>query len=141
MSLRKSSLYALHAAMDLARAGDGPPVTAAEVASRHGLPPAVVAKVFQRLQRSGLVHGTRGTAGGYRLALPPHRATMLDVVAVFEPGTPSRTAVESPNVAALRRVFEEIETTTRCTLASITLETLVGGPEVTGRRKAAAGSR
>ena len=55
------------------------------LARRHGAPEAVVAKVLQRLVRAGLVVGTRGTHGGYRLARSASRMTVLDVLRVFDP--------------------------------------------------------
>ncbi|HEX5041278.1 MAG TPA: Rrf2 family transcriptional regulator, partial [Candidatus Polarisedimenticolaceae bacterium] len=83
MNLTKSSRYALLAALEMAGAADHP-VTAADVARRHGTPEAVVAKVLQRLVRAGLAVGTRGSNGGYRLARPASGITVLDVLRVFE---------------------------------------------------------
>lgn len=120
MNLQKGTRYALYAAAALARAWEREPVTAAGLAQAHDLPATVVAKVLQDLARAGLATGQRGTHGGYHLSRAPHRMTLLDVVEAFEPAHP---AMEE---AALRRVFEEIDETTRATLASITLETLVG---------------
>lgn len=121
--LSKSALYALHAALDLARAGDGEPVTAAGVAARHAIPPAVLAKVFQQLVRAGLVTGIRGSRGGHRLARPAARITVLDVLDVFDPRhAPGKSLRE----ARLARLFEEVDELVRCTYASITLETLAG---------------
>ena len=121
MNLQKGTRYALCAAAAMARAWGKEPVTASSLAKAHGLPATVVAKVLQDLARAGLATGQRGTGGGYHLARAPHRMTLLDVVEAFEPPHPEMEE------AGLRRVFEEIDETTRATLASITLETLVGG--------------
>ncbi len=133
MTLSKFSRYALHAALEMARAGDEP-VTVARVAGPHGIPPTALAKVFQQLVRARLAVGTRGSGGGYRLARPRGEITVLDVVSVFEP--PRRPGVDlteahaigepaKPQTAALRRLFHEVDDGVRATLASVTLETLV----------------
>ncbi len=84
MTLSKSARYALYAALEMARAGEGL-VTAAAVAARYGVPATAAAKVFQQLVRAGLAEGVRGVGGGYRLARPRSRVTVLDVLSVFEP--------------------------------------------------------
>lgn len=133
MTLCKFSRYALHAALEMARAGDDP-VTVAQVAGPHGISPTVLAKVFQQLVRARIAVGTRGIGGGYRLARPRGEITVLDVVSVFEPlRTPGVDLVHAraiggpvkPQTAALRRLFDEVDEGIRATLASVTLETLV----------------
>ena len=85
MNYQRSTRYGLYAALEMARAGPGGgPVTAAAIAAKYRLPPAALAKAIQRLVRSGVAVGTRGSTGGYRLARPPSRLTVLDVVEVFE---------------------------------------------------------
>jgi Rrf2 family iron-sulfur cluster assembly transcriptional regulator len=145
VNLQKSTRYALYAAMEMARAGEGVPVTAAEVADRYPVPGTVLAKIFQQLARSGVAVSTRGTGGGYQLARKPSTVTLLDVINIFEP--PARPGdcllvdgasrgCQEPAACPLRQVFDEIDELTRSTLASITLETLVGRsrPQLAGRR-------
>ena len=78
MTITKSTRYALYAAAEMAMAGEGL-VTVAAVAKRYGIPEGALAKVFQQLVRSGLATGTRGIGGGYRLARPPAKITVLDI--------------------------------------------------------------
>lgn len=123
MKLTKSSRYALLAALEMAETTEHP-VTAAHVARRHGAPEAVVAKVLQHLVRAGLVVGTRGSNGGYRLARPASRITVLDVLRVFDPhldgaATPARST-------PLDRLMAEVTEGARYTFASVSLETLRG---------------
>jgi Rrf2 family protein len=121
--LRKASRYALLAALEMAQA-DERPVTAADVARRHGAPEAVVAKVLQRLMRAGLVVGTRGSNGGYRLARSASQMTVLDVLRVFDPELEEDAA--SPSGTPLDRLLAEVMETARYTFDSVTLETLRG---------------
>jgi len=135
----KSARYALYAAMELTRAGEQGQVTAAEVAARYAIPPAVLAKVLQKLVRAGLAVGARGSKGGYRLAEKPSRVTVLDVLEAFEPRRPpgaclldlERGEACAPGAdCRLRRLFDEVDQLGRATFASITLETLVGTPRL-----------
>ena len=133
MTLSKSSRYALYAAVEMAVAGDEP-VTVAQVAGPHGIPPTALAKVFQQLVRSGLAVGTRGIGGGYRLARPKSTITVLDVVSVFDPlRAPGRDLLHTrthsvpaafPRTEPLRRLFDEVDDGIRATLASVSLDTL-----------------
>jgi Rrf2 family protein len=133
LTLNKSTRYALYAAMEMARAG-AEPVTVGQVAGRYGIPGTALAKVFQQLVRSGIAVGTRGIGGGYRLARPRSRITVLDVIKVFEPprsegqcllADGSGGACVEPPDCRLRRLFDEVDELVRCTYESISLETLV----------------
>ncbi len=133
MTITRSTRYALYAAAEMAMAGDGP-VTVTEVARRYRIPGGALAKVFQQLVRSGVAVGTRGIGGGYRLARPASKITVLDVMRVFErPRTPGtcvlhdRPGQECPEASAcnLHWLFEEVDELVRCTYESVTLETLV----------------
>ncbi len=133
MNLNKSTRYALYAAMDLAAAPEGHPVTAGEVAARYAVPEGVLAKVFQQMVRSGLVIGTRGIGGGYRLARRPSEVTVLDVIHCFQPTRPPGRCLLANGsgecghypVCRLGRLFDEVDQMARNTFASISLETLV----------------
>ena len=136
--LHKSTRYALYATMEMASAATDEPVTALQVAERHGIPVSVVAKVFQQLVRVEIAVGARGAGGGYRLARKPTEVTLLDVVEAIEPGrAPGECLLadgesEDPCVrhleCRLRELFDEVDGFARSTFASITLETLVGHP-------------
>jgi Rrf2 family nitric oxide-sensitive transcriptional repressor len=133
MTITKSTRYALYAAAEMAMATDGL-VTVSAVASRYGIPETALAKVFQQLVRSGLATGTRGIGGGYRLARPASKITVLDVLHVFE--RPRRAgdcllhdgpgdSCPQSSACRLHWLFNEVDELVRCTYESVTLETLV----------------
>ena len=135
MNFNKSTRYALYAALEMAQAGETDPVTVAQVAQRYRIPETALAKVFQRLVRSGLASGTRGVGGGYRLAKPPSTLTVLDVVGVFEAPRPAGLCLAQDlpgqpcadyTPCRLRKLFDEVDEMARSTFASVTLDTLVG---------------
>jgi Rrf2 family protein len=134
MTITKSTRYALYATAEMAMADAGAPVTVAEVAARYGIPGDALAKVFQRLVRAGLATGTRGIGGGYRLARPPRKITVLEVMHVFErPRKPGACLLHDQPVVECSRqsscglhwLFSEVEDLVRATYESVTLETLV----------------
>jgi Rrf2 family protein len=134
MNYQRATRYALYAAVERAAAPAGAPVTAAEVAARYRLPPTVVAKVIQRLVKAGIARGTRGVAGGYRLARPAAEVALLEIVELFEGPRPASRCVLGAcgegqcgqfAECRLRGLFEEIDEQARATFASVTLATLV----------------
>lgn len=138
MNLNKSTRYALYAAMEMALAGEEP-VTVTGVAERYGISEGGLSKVFQQLVRSGIAIGTRGIGGGYRLAKPPSKTTVQDVIRVLESEREegrcllveryTEPCVDFPT-CRLRRLFDEVDELVRCTFESISLETLVRGPSL-----------
>jgi len=134
MPLRKSTRYALYAALEMAREGAAAPVTVTRVAERYSIHEAALAKVFQRLARAGVAVSSRGVKGGYQLARRPSQLTVLDVIEAFEPCSPGHRDADDGSGAAcagdgagrLRRLFDEVDDTVRCAYAAVTLETLAG---------------
>ena len=50
-----------------------------DIAEQEGIPAAFLAKVLQQLRRGRLVRSYRGTGGGYELALPPGKISLMAV--------------------------------------------------------------
>ncbi|MGW0734831.1 RrF2 family transcriptional regulator [Streptomyces sp. NPDC002851] len=76
--------WALHSCLNLAWIGDEYCVPAARLAAYHELPAAYLNKQLQALARAGIVTSTPGPKGGFRLAKPLSRITLMDVVAAIE---------------------------------------------------------
>lgn len=133
MKLSKSTRYALLAAAEMARSRNDDHVTVSLVAKRHMIPENALAKVFQRLVRSGLAVGTRGVHGGYRLARRPSEITVLDVMNAFEPlgesgaflAPRSRGGNSAPAVDRLDMIVDSVDEHRRSIFASVTLDMLV----------------
>ncbi len=80
MRLSTKGRYAVTAMMDLAlREGEGP-VTLAEISRCQGISLSYLEQLFARLRRQGLVVGTRGPGGGYRLSRPASDITVADII-------------------------------------------------------------
>ena len=72
LRLSKKADYALMAMRHLSLKTSGAASTSArEIAEQYDIPIELMAKVLQRLVRTGLLVSTQGTRGGYTLSRPP----------------------------------------------------------------------
>ncbi|HVG70546.1 MAG TPA: Rrf2 family transcriptional regulator [Vicinamibacterales bacterium] len=96
LRLSKKADYALiamkHLALNATRAearvregGAGAPsASAREIAEQYDIPIELLAKVLQRLVRTGLLASTQGTRGGYTLSRPPKSISVVDVIQAID---------------------------------------------------------
>lgn len=87
--------WALHCCLDLVwLAHEERPVPAVRLAALHDLPPAYLNKHLQALTRAGVVASTPGKNGGFRLAYPPERVSLMDIIAAVEGQEPAFRCTE-----------------------------------------------
>lgn len=99
--MTKRGDYAVRAALGLVALDDGRPVSARRVAERMNIPPRFLAHVLTDLVRAGLVIGTAGRAGGYRLAAPAEEIDLLRIVdAVEDDGEAPRCVIRGGSCSA-----------------------------------------
>ena len=116
-------------------------VSLAEIAQAQHLSLAYLEQLFGPLRRAGLVASARGPGGGYRLARPPGRITISDIVlAVDEPIQATRCEEGGPGCLAGRRclthdLWAELGDQIRLFLQGMTLADVIGG-RVLGRASA-----
>jgi Rrf2 family protein len=68
----------------LALAGTAPSTSAREIAEQYDIPIELMAKVLQRLVRTGLLVSTQGTRGGYALSRPSAAISVADVIQAID---------------------------------------------------------
>lgn len=129
MKLQIATRHALFAILELA-AQPGRQMSASDIADKYSISPNHLAKVLRTLGRMGMVEAARGVGGGYRFAGNSKRLNLLDIIAIFEPiganAAGNREAGDDTSEGqALRLVLDEIEDTTRATLSSITVDTML----------------
>jgi FeS assembly SUF system regulator len=75
-----------YATLLLAALADDPDgvCSAADLAERTGLELPTVSKVLKPLAQAGVVASFRGSAGGYRLARPAERISLIEIVEAIE---------------------------------------------------------
>jgi Rrf2 family protein len=140
MKLQKATRCALFAVLELA-ADPTRQLSATDIAAKYGISVNHLAKVLRDLGRAGLVESVRGAGGGYRFSGNAKRATLYDVIDLFE--DIRADSVQHPEAAdateigqGLSLLFEEIDGLAQATLRSITIDTLL---KLTQRRKRRAG--
>ena len=108
LRLSKKADYALIAMKHLARRQSGAPSTSArEIAELYGIPIELMAKVLQRLVRTGLLVSTQGTRGGDTLSRAAHSISVADVI----------QAIDGPlTVTACSTEKNDCEQYTRCNI-------------------------
>jgi Rrf2 family protein len=84
LRLSKKADYALIAMKHLATRPDHASVSARDIAEGYDIPIELMAKVLQRLVRSGLLASHQGTRGGYQLARPAGRISVADVIEAID---------------------------------------------------------
>ncbi len=55
-----------------------------QIAESRNLPIPLVGKILTELSRGGMIIGSPGPGGGYRLAKPPAEISLMDVAELFE---------------------------------------------------------
>jgi Rrf2 family protein len=84
LRLSKKADYALIAMKHLAQKAGASSTSAREIAEQYDIPIELLAKVLQRLVRTGLLASTQGTRGGYTLSRPPRSISVADVIQAID---------------------------------------------------------
>src|SRR5688500_3015258 len=84
LRLSKKADYALMAMKHLAQNAGAPSTSAREIAEQYDIPIELMAKVLQRLVRTGLLASTQGTRGGYALSRSPTSISVADVIQAID---------------------------------------------------------
>jgi Rrf2 family transcriptional regulator, cysteine metabolism repressor len=84
LSVSQRAHYGLRAMTVLAKVYGNQPLSLVEIAEREHLPAGYLEQLAMPLRRAGLIEGTRGAHGGYRLSRDPSQITVGDVVRALE---------------------------------------------------------
>lgn len=84
MKVSTRGRYALRTMLDLAQNGGEGAVALKDIARRQEISVKYLELIMAGLSKGGLVRGTRGKAGGYRLAVAPSACTVGAVLKLAE---------------------------------------------------------
>ena len=84
MRLSTKGRYAMVAMADLAMSAKENLVTLGEISKRQNISMPYLEQLFVKLRRSKLVNSVRGPGGGYKLAKPPHKIRVVDILTAVE---------------------------------------------------------
>lgn len=85
LTLPQTAEYALRAVYFIAESPDDAPVRVDDVAEALKIPRNYLSKTLHQLARAGVLRSTRGPLGGFQLAKPADRLTLMEVVGPFLP--------------------------------------------------------
>jgi Rrf2 family protein len=80
MKLTRASSYALHAVAHMAALGEDRPVASHHIAKARGIPELFLLKILKPLVSARILRSVKGPNGGYRLAKPANKITLLEIV-------------------------------------------------------------
>jgi len=101
-----------------------------EIAREMGIPKSFLAKILQKLTKTGLVKSFRGVQGGFQLAKKRGQISLLDVIAAIQ-GSPAmnrcamdRKTCQLSSVCTVHPVWLELRKKVEQHLRKITFEKL-----------------
>ena len=94
MKLSDGVEWAVHCAMLLAALPAGATLSGRALAEFHGVTESYLLKHLKALTGAGILQSVTGPQGGYRLARPPERITLLDIVRAVEGDQPAFRCTE-----------------------------------------------
>lgn len=80
MKLSRASSYALHAVVHMATENADHPLASHDIARAHGIPERFLLKVLKPLVSAQVLKSIKGPNGGYRLARPAAKISLLEIV-------------------------------------------------------------
>lgn len=138
MKITRAADYAIRCVLHLAKKPPREVVSRREVAEAMDIPVAFLGKIAQGLAKAGLVVVRQGAKGGYQLAKPPGRITLLDVVEALDGEIEVNDCLARPEECGrmpscrVHRALIDIRTALRRSLEAVTFEDLAKGDECPG---------
>jgi Rrf2 family protein len=131
--LSKKAEYGLIAIRHIATKQHGELVTAKEIADAYRIPFDLVAKVLQRLTRSGLISSAQGVHGGYTLARNPDEISVSRIINAIEGTAPmiARCMSDGPEscgvftVCTIKSPLTKVQANIERAFSSMTLSQIV----------------
>jgi Rrf2 family protein len=129
MKLNRAATYGISAAAYLANAPAGEVVSNTTICNAYQMPDKFVLQIMRLLVSAGIVKSTRGVYGGYKLAKPANKITLLEIVeAVDGPiganGDVDLAGLSKDSTATVEKALAAIEADARKRLTALTLADL-----------------
>lgn len=132
MKISTKGRYGLRLMLDLSAHYGRGPIPLKEIAQRQDISEKYLEQIIMQLNRSGLVHSTRGSQGGYSLTDKPENITVgiilrvmegsLSPVDCLESGSP---ACERQNYCPTVKVWKRLMSAIEDVVDSVTLADLI----------------
>lgn len=108
-----------------ARRDTGTPVPAQLIAQQRAIPEKYLTHILLQLKRSNLVHSMRGAQGGYMLALPPNKISLLQIIESIDGPLLTPVRQETAEYHEMDPVWERLAQEIGALLAAYTLDKML----------------
>lgn len=129
MKLTRSVVYALQAALQLARAEPGTPVPCSRLASQGEMPERFLLHILRNLVTHGILRSTRGVDGGYALTRPADEVSLLEIIEAIDGPVDSSVhlgnGMSEQSQQNLKLALDQVALTARQQLEAIKLAQLI----------------
>ncbi len=131
LELTKRADYAIRAVVALGGAGPDERLSVRRIATDRAIPVRFLSRVMADLVGAGLVEGTEGRGGGYRLARPASSISLLEVIEAVEGDSRRRVCIlrggpcQLAGVCDVHAVFAAAEEDTLRELSAATIGGIV----------------
>ena len=113
--------YALHALLEITERHGSGLVQINDIIKNHAMPKNYLEQILNKLTKSGLIRGIRGSNGGYALGRDPQTISLYQIMEAID----GELGLEQiSDIDAVRETLHELERSIRTTL-SISLEQLL----------------
>lgn len=138
MRITTKGRYAVTALLDLAIHERLGPVPLADISEYQGISLSYLEQLFAKLRRRGLVKGTRGPHGGYRLARSADQISVAEIISAVDENMDTTKCSGQGNCQDGERclthdLWTELSSQIHHFLQGITLTDLVDQPKVQER--------
>ena len=132
MGISRSIGYALLAVSYIARHNSGKITLSQDISKQYDIPLEYLLKILQQLVRANVLRSKRGPRGGFSLAKPPKKITMLQIIeAVDGPVVSQLNLAEQTHGARFsvraEKIYEKAIAQIRAVLNKAKLSSLVEG--------------
>jgi Rrf2 family protein len=129
MKLTRAATYGIASAAYLANTPAGEIVSNTTICNAYQMPDRFVAQVMRLLVSAGIVTSTRGVQGGYKLAKPAGKITLLEIVEAIDGpigdnGDLDIAGLSKDSKASVVKTLTAIEADARKRLATVILADL-----------------
>lgn len=133
LQLSKKVEYGLIALRHMAMNSTGQVFTAKEIAMKYEISYELLAKVLQRLAKSGIIFSIQGVRGGYTLAKKPDQVHVSHIINVIENEKPiiaecyaeGREDCSIFNACTIRKPLGKVQQNLNLLLEKTTLEQII----------------
>jgi Rrf2 family protein len=132
MKIGRSTAYAIIATCHIAQQPEKKTVLSHDISKEYDIPLEYLLKILQQLVRGNILRSKRGPRGGFTLARPASKITMLQILEIVDgPMVNHMTIAEHTGKAKFGihadKIFDKALAQGRDVYSKVTLGSLIGG--------------